>query len=383
MSNDRIYLSRPHMGGSEQLFINDAFKKNWIAPLGDNVNNFEKKMQSYTGAKSTLALSSGTAAIHLALIESGVKQNDVVFCSSLTFCATANPILYLQARPVFIDSELVTWNMCPKSLEKALQKYTAMGQKPKAVIVVNLYGQTAQFDKIIALCNKYDVTLIEDAAESLGSTFKDKMSGTLGDFGIFSFNGNKIITTSGGGMLLSHNKKAIKHALFLATQARDDASHYQHSELGFNYRLSNICAGIGLGQLEVLTDRVNQRRAIFKRYAHALQVKEVKFQIELNHTLSNRWLTAFVLTNNDNKLTPMTIINKLAEHNIEARRIWKPMHMQPLYNDYDFISVAEDNAQAIFERGVCLPSSSDLTIAQQDKVIEIVKSIIETHKKNN
>jgi pyridoxal phosphate-dependent aminotransferase EpsN len=358
-------------------------RKNWIAPLGDNVNNFENKMQSYTGAKSTLALSSGTAAIHLALIESGVKQNDVVLCSSLTFCATANPILYLQARPVFIDSELDTWNMCPNSLEKALQKYTAMGQKPKAVIVVNLYGQTAQFDKIIALCNEYDVTLIEDAAESLGSTFRDKMSGTLGDFGIFSFNGNKIITTSGGGMLLSHNKKAIEHALFLATQARDDASHYQHSELGFNYRLSNICAGIGLGQLEVLTDRVNQRRAIFERYTQALQFTEVKFQIELNHTLSNRWLTAFVLTNNDNMLTPMTIINKLAEHNIEARRIWKPMHMQPLYNDYDFVSVAEDNAQAIFERGVCLPSSSDLTIAQQDKVIEIVKGIIETYKMNN
>lgn len=382
MSNDRIFLSRPHMGGSEQLYINDAFKKNWIAPLGDNVNNFEKKMRNYTGAKSTLALSSGTAAIHLALIESDVKQNDVVFCSSLTFCATANPILYLQARPVFIDSELDTWNMCPIALEKALQQYTAIGQKPKAIIVVNLYGQTAQFDKIIALCNEYNVTLIEDAAESLGSSFRGEMSGTIGDFGIFSFNGNKIITTSGGGMLLSHNTNAIKHALFLATQARDDASHYQHSELGFNYRLSNICAGIGLGQLEVLEERVKQRRAIFDRYEQVLQSNEVKFQIELNNTISNRWLTAFVLTNKNNKLTPMTIIKKLSEHDIEARRVWKPMHMQPLYSDYDYVSADIDNAKTIFERGVCLPSSSDLTIAQQDKVIEIVKDVVETYKNN-
>lgn len=382
MSNDRIFLSRPHMGGSEQLYINDAFKKNWIAPLGDNVNNFEKKMRNYTGAKSTLALSSGTAAIHLALIESDVKQNDIVFCSSLTFCATANPILYLQARPVFIDSELDTWNMCPRALEKALQQYTAIGQKPKAIIVVNLYGQTAQFDKIIALCNEYNVTLIEDAAESLGSSFRGEMSGTIGDFGIFSFNGNKIITTSGGRMLLSHNTNAIKHALFLATQARDDASHYQHSELGFNYRLSNICAGIGLGQLEVLEERVKQRRAIFDRYEQALQSTEVKFQIELNNTVSNRWLTAFVLTNKNNKLTPMTIIKKLSEHDIEARRVWKPMHMQPLYSDYDYVSADIDNAKAIFERGVCLPSSSDLTKAQQDKVIEILKDVVETYKNN-
>lgn len=380
MKDDKIYLSRPHMGGREQEYINDAFAKNWIAPLGDNVNKFEIMLQKYTGAKAALALSSGTAAIHLALIESGVRENDIVFCSTLTFCASANPILYLQAKPVFIDSELATWNMCPKALEKAFQKYSKMGQKPKAVIVVNLYGQTAQYDEIVALCKAYSVPLIEDAAESLGSSYGNKMSGIIGDFGTLSFNGNKIITTSGGGMLLSHNSKALEHALFLATQARDEAPYYEHSELGYNYRLSNICAGIGLGQLEVLEDRIKARRAIFDRYKENLKSKVLTFQTEITNTKSNRWLTAFLLSNNSNTLTPTTIINKLADNNIEARRVWKPMHMQPLYNKYDYISVDNDNAQSIFERGVCLPSSSDLTLQQQDKVISIVQEIMKATK---
>lgn len=255
-----------------------------------------------------------------------------------------------------------------------------MGQKPKAVIVVNLYGQTAQYDEIVALCKAYGVPLIEDAAESLGSSYGNKMSGIIGDFGTLSFNGNKIITTSGGGMLLSHNSKALEHALFLATQARDEAPYYEHSELGYNYRLSNICAGIGLGQLEVLEDRIKARRAIFDRYKENLKSKVLTFQTEITNTKSNRWLTAFLLSNNSNTLTPTTIINKLADNNIEARRVWKPMHMQPLYNKYDYISVDNDNAQSIFERGVCLPSSSDLTLQQQDKVISIVQEIMKATK---
>lgn len=364
------------MGGSEQLYIKDAFDKNWIAPLGDNVNKFEKRLRHFTGAKCALALSSGTAAIHLALIESGVEENDIVFCSTLTFCASANPILYLKAKPVFIDCELDTWNMCPKAFEKAVQKYVARGQKPKAVIVVNLYGQTAQYDEIVEICKEHHITLIEDAAESLGSSYHNKMSGTIGDFGILSFNGNKIITTSGGGMLLSHHSDAMDHALFLATQARDDAPYYQHSELGYNYRLSNICAGIGLGQLEVLEHRINARRNIFERYQEKLQSNLLTFQCEEANTKSNRWLSSFVITQQHKSLTPSAIINKLAMNNIEARRIWKPMHMQPLYSNYDYVYIENDNAKSIFERGVCLPSSSDLTIPQQDKVISIVQEVI-------
>src|SRR5699024_2666584 len=310
------------------------------------------------GSKAALALSSGTAAIHLALIEADVKEDDIVFCSSLTFSASANPILYQKATPVFIDSEEDTWNMCPKALKKAFEKYESLGKKVKAVVAVNLYGQSAKYDEIVEICQKHDAVLVEDAAESLGSEYLGKKSGTFGDFGIFSFNGNKIITTSGGGMLISNNEEKIKHALFLSTQARETALHYQHEEMGYNYRLSNISAGIGIGQMEVLDDRVNRRREIFNIYKENLKdIKGVNFQPEIDNSKSNRWLTALTIDGIDT----YDLIDYLSQHNIEARPVWKPMHLQPFFKDYDYISLNEDVSKGLFERGVCLPSGSNLT----------------------
>lgn len=360
------------MGGTEKKYIESAFEQNWIAPLGENVNEFENSMKSYVNADNALALSSGTAAIHLALIESGVTEGDVVFCSSLTFCATANPILYQKATPVFIDSDLESWNMSPLALEKAFEKYKAKGVKPKAVIVVNLYGQMAKMDEIQELCEKYEVTLIEDAAESLGAEIHGQMSGTFGDYGVFSFNGNKIITTSGGGMLVSH-KHDLNHALFLSTQARDQALHYQHSELGFNYRLSNISAGIGRGQMEVLSQRIESRRAIFQRYYDAFnQLKGFEFQPELPSSRGNRWLTALSVNPDVAHISANEIIDTLLSENIEARPVWKPMHLQPLYEKHDYISEGLDCSKLLFENGICLPSGSDMTEAQQDRIIKII-----------
>ncbi|WP_269669131.1 DegT/DnrJ/EryC1/StrS family aminotransferase [Staphylococcus gallinarum] len=376
MENERVFLSRPHMGGDELDFINQAFEQNWIAPLGENVTGFENDIKAYVGVNEALAVSSGTAAIHLALIESEVGAGDIVFCSSLTFCATSNPILYQGATPVLIDSELDSWNMSPNALEKAFEKYEAKGQLPKAVIVVNLYGQSAQLDKIKALCDRYKVILIEDAAESLGSEYQGAMSGSLGDYGIFSFNGNKIITTSGGGMLVTHSKSNRDHALFLSTQARDKALHYQHSELGYNYRLSNISAGIGRGQMKVLDKRVERRRAIFDKYQRELSgIEGLEFQPELKDSKSNRWLTALTIDETKAGFSANDIIHKLDEANIEARPVWKPMHLQPLYKDYDFIFDHDDNAKFLFDHGVCLPSGSDMTEAQQDKVVTIIKEL--------
>ncbi|PTF05050.1 pyridoxal phosphate-dependent aminotransferase [Staphylococcus devriesei] len=364
------------MGGTELDYIHDAFDKNWIAPLGENVTEFENSVKSYVGVNAALAVGSGTSAIHLALIESGVQQDDIVFCSSLTFSASANPIIYQGAKPVFIDSEMESWNMSPNALRKAFEQYAEKGITPKAVVAVNLYGQSARMDEIKEICEQYGSILIEDAAESLGAEYKGQKSGTFGNFGIFSFNGNKIITTSGGGMLISNDEEHIAHALFLSTQARDKAIHYQHSELGFNYRLSNISAGIGRGQMKVLDQRIARRREIFDRYEQEFgNVEGFDFQPELPDSKSNRWLTALTIDENKTGFTALDLIEKLQENNIEARPVWKPMHLQPFFEKYDYITEGNDNGAYLFDHGVCLPSGSDMTDEQQSRVIEIIKSL--------
>lgn len=379
MKNSKIYLSPPHMSGNEQKYINEAFETNWIAPLGPNVDAFEKELAKYVGSKGAVAVSSGTAAIHLALRLLDVQQGDKVFCSSLTFIASANPILYQGAKPVFIDSEPDTWNMSPLALERAMEEAKKEGKLPKAVIVVNLYGQSAKMDEILAICNHYQVPVVEDAAESLGSTYKGKKSGTFGKFGIYSFNGNKIITTSGGGMLVSDDVEALQKARFLATQARDPAPHYQHSQIGYNYRMSNIVAGIGRAQLEVLDERVEARRAIFDRYVQALRdIEGIHFMPELEGTMSNRWLTTLTIDQQALGVTPMDIINALAEENIEARPVWKPLHLQPVFNGVTYYPHQEgwSVSDELFANGICLPSGSSMTIDEQNRVIDVfIKAI--------
>ncbi|MDO0993972.1 DegT/DnrJ/EryC1/StrS family aminotransferase [Staphylococcus borealis] len=376
MEEERIFLSRPHMGGTELDYIHDAFDKNWIAPLGENVTEFENSIKNYVGVNAAVAVGSGTSAIHLALIESGVQKDDIVFCSSLTFSASANPIIYQGAIPVFIDSEMDSWNMSPDTLRKAFEKYAEKGIKPKAVVAVNLYGQSAKMDEIKAICDEYKTTLVEDAAESLGAIYKGQKSGTFGNYGIFSFNGNKIITTSGGGMLISNDEEHIAHALFVSTQARDKALHYQHSELGYNYRLSNISAGIGRGQMEVLDQRIQRRREIFDKYNEAFgSIEGFDFQPELPDSKSNRWLTALTIDESKTGFSALDLIDALQQNNIEARPVWKPMHLQPFFESYDYITSGNDNGAYLFNHGVCLPSGSDMTDAQQDRVIEIIKSL--------
>lgn len=375
----KIFLSPPHMCGNEQKYINEAFETNWIAPVGPNVDAFEKELAEYVGSKGAAAVSSGTAAIHLALRLLDVCQGDKVFCSSLTFIASANPILYQGAEPVFIDSESDTWNMSPLALERAMEEAKKEGKLPKAVIVVNLYGQSAKMDEILAICNHYQVPVVEDAAESLGSTYKGKKSGTFGKFGIYSFNGNKIITTSGGGMLVSDDLEALQKARFLATQARDPAPHYQHSQVGYNYRMSNIVAGIGRAQLEVLDERLKARRAIFDRYVQALRdIEGIQFMPELEGTMSNRWLTTLTIDQQALGVTPMDIINALAEENIEARPVWKPLHLQPVFNGVTYYPHEEgwSVSDELFANGICLPSGSSMTIEEQDRVIEIFMKTI-------
>lgn len=378
----RIYLSPPHMSGNEQKYIKDAFDTNWIAPLGPNVDAFEKDMASYVGVNDAVAVSSGTAAIHLALSLLNVGEGDKVFCSSLTFIASANPIVYQGAEPVFIDSETETWNMSPKALEKALVDAKKEGLLPKAVIVVNLYGQSAKMDEIISLCNHYGVPVIEDAAESLGSTYKGKASGTFGKFGIYSFNGNKIITTSGGGMLVSDDVEKLQKARFLATQARDPAPHYQHSELGYNYRLSNLLAGVGRAQLEVIEDRVDARREIFNRYSQELSnLPGIKFMPELRETKSNRWLTALTIEEaGPNGIN--SLLESLAEENIEARPIWKPLHLQPLFAGRKYYPHSENEnvSERLFQTGICLPSGSNMTAEDQMRVISCIKTNFKVSK---
>lgn len=372
----RILLSSPHMSGNEQKYITEAFETNWIAPLGPNVNAFEKELADYVGTAGAAATSSGTAAIHLALELLGVGYGDTVFCSSLTFVASANPILYAGAEPVFIDSDEETWNMSPIALARAFEDAQAKRQLPKAVIVVNLYGQSAKMDELLAVCERYEVPLIEDAAESLGSLYKGKRSGSFGYFGIYSFNGNKIITTSGGGMLVSNDLVALDRSRFLATQARDAAKHYQHSTVGYNYRMSNILAGVGRAQLEVLDERVQARRDVFDRYVQALgDIEGVHFMPELEGTYSNRWLTALTLDPEVIKVTPYELIDLLEKENIEARPVWKPLHMQPLFKGCKFYPHAEGDVvgERLFAEGLCLPSGSNMTVEEQERVIGVLR----------
>ncbi|PCD09423.1 aminotransferase DegT [Peribacillus simplex] len=368
---NKILLASPHMSGYEMQYIQEAFDTNWIAPLGPNVDGFEKEIQEYANIGNALALSSGTAAIHMALKALEVGQGDIVFCSSLTFSASANPIIYQNATPVFIDSEPNSWNMSPLALEKALKKYT-----PKAVIVVHLYGQSADMDPILEICKRFNVPCIEDSAESLGATYKGKMSGTLGEFGIYSFNGNKIITTSGGGMLISENEEALSKVKFWATQSRDTARHYQHSELGYNYRMSNVVAGIGRGQLKILEERINKKKEIFHTYKEAFEdIEDIEMMPICNYGESNYWLSCFTLKPTS-KVKPIDVLLALENENIESRPIWKPMHLQPIFEEYDFfnhndgvVSVSED----IFNRGLCLPSDTKMTSLDIERVIENIR----------
>lgn len=372
----RIYLSPPHMSGNEMTYIQDAFDTNWIAPLGPHVDAFEKELASYVGVNDAAAVSSGTAAIHLALRLLDVNAGDTVFCSSLTFVASANPIVYLGASPVFIDSEPETWNMSPQALEHALYDAAQNKKLPKAVIVVNLYGQSAKMDEILAICQKFNIPIIEDAAESLGSTYKGRASGSFGKFGIYSFNGNKIISTSGGGMLVSNEGEELNKARFLATQARDYAAHYQHSQLGYNYRMSNVLAGIGRAQLEVLEERVSARRAIFNKYVQELaHVPGIEFMPELPDTRSNRWLTVLTLDENEAGISVEALLSSLAEQNIEARPVWKPLHMQPLFEGVPFYPHSDNEhiSEQLFKMGLCLPSGSSMSEDEQMRVIECIK----------
>ncbi|SFB04648.1 MULTISPECIES: DegT/DnrJ/EryC1/StrS aminotransferase family protein [unclassified Bacillus (in: firmicutes)] len=367
--DNRIFLSSPHMSdeGYEMMYVKEAFDTNWIAPLGGNVDGFEKELAAKVGSKSAAALSSGTAAIHLALKAAGVGEGDIVFCPTLTFSATANPIIYQNATPVFIDSDYETWNMCPKALEEAFYKYPNV----KAVIVVHLYGLSADMDRIVELCKKHNVALIEDAAESLGTYYKGKHTGTFGDFGIFSFNGNKIITTSGGGMLVSNNEERIAKVRFWATQSRDQARHYQHSELGFNYRMSNVVAGIGRGQLKVLDQRVDKKRYIFEYYKRELGGLEgIQFMPSNEWDKPNYWLCSMTLTG---KIRPIDIMEALEKENIESRPVWKPMHMQPFFEEYDFIGT--DVSEKLFENGVCLPSDTKMTDKDLERVVKNIKGL--------
>lgn len=353
--------------GFERKYVEEAFDTNWIAPLGENVNKFEEELAEKVGIKSAAALSSGTAAIHLALIAAGVGEGDKVFCSTLTFSASANPIIYQNAAPVFIDSNYETWNMCPDALEEAFKKYPEV----KAVIVVHLYGLSADMDRIVELCNKYNAVLIEDAAESLGTYYKGKHSGTFGDYGIFSFNGNKIITTSGGGMLISNHEEKVAKIRFWATQSRDQARHFQHSELGFNYRMSNVVAGIGRGQLKVLNQRVGKKKYIYEFYKRELEGLEgVTFMPVNDWDEPNYWLSAMTLTG---EVRPIDIFEALEVENIESRPVWKPMHMQPYFEKYDF--VGNDVSEKLFVNGVCLPSDTKMTNSDLAKIVEIIKRL--------
>lgn len=371
------------MSGKEHKYINTAFETNWIAPLGPNVDEFEKEIAHYVGVNEAVALSSGTAAIHLALLLLDVGKGDKVFCSSLTFIASANPIIYQGAEPVFIDSEPDTWNMSPQALERAFEEAFRDGALPKAVIVVNLYGQSAKMEEISTICNQYGVPIIEDAAESLGALYKGEASGTFGKFGIFSFNGNKIITTSGGGMLVSNDREALQRARFLATQARDTAVHYQHSQIGFNYRLSNILAGIGRAQLEVLDERIAARRAIFQRYYHELSdYPGFTFMPELFDTFSNRWLTALTINENEAGISVTDILNTLSEENIEARPVWKPLHLQPVFKGGKYYphNDKESVSETLFNNGLCLPSGSNMTEEDINTVIHHIKQTVNKRK---
>lgn len=370
----RIFLSSPHMSdeGYELEYVHDAFQKNWIAPLGENVNEFEKAMGSYLECGYPVALSAGTGALHLAMILAGVKAGDRVFCQSLTFAASANPVTYVGAEPVFIDSDYETWNMDPDALERAFERYG----RPAAVVVVHLYGNPAKLDRIVALCEKYQVPLIEDAAEALGSEYRGVKCGTFGDFGILSFNGNKIITTSGGGMMVCRTEADAKQALKLATQARENFPWYQHEQIGFNYRMSNVVAGIGRGQMKVLPLRVEQKRAIYERYARNLADLPLTFQPEMEGTKSNRWLTS-ILLDTDCGVTAGQLLDALSAENIEGRHLWKPMHAQPVFAGNAYVTAGDRSvSDDLFQRGVCLPSDTKMTMEDVDLVCDLIRKVL-------
>ena len=389
MTNRKIWLSSPHMGGTEQKYITEAFTHNWVAPLGPNVNGFEQDLQTFTGSPHAAALSSGTAALHLALILLDVKPGDFVICQSFTFSASANPIAYQGAIPVFVDSEPDTWNMSPAQLGTAIKACLTgdvmyKGQKmpaakPKAIVPVHLYGMPAKMEEIMKLANTYDIPVVEDAAEALGSSINGRECGTFGKFGVLSFNGNKIITTSGGGALLSQDGEAIAKSRFLATQARDQAPHYQHSHIGYNYRMSNIVAGIGRGQMEVLKERVAARRSNFERYAACFdKLKSKGYNIELQPEpegySANRWLTAITIRPDKNKgITRETLRLAFEAENIETRPLWKPMHLQPVFEGCPYFG--DGTSEKLFEDGLCLPSGSSLTDADFERIFAVVSGV--------
>ena len=369
----KIWLSSPHMGGGEMKYVQEAFDQNWVAPLGKNVDEFENAIQEFIEEdKFVAALSSGTAALHLALIQLGVGYGDEVICQSFTFSASANPIKYLGANPVFVDSDPVNWNMSPFFLEEAIKDRISKNKKPKAVIVVHLYGMPALMDEITAICSKYEIPLIEDSAEALGSTYKNKKCGTFGDFAILSFNGNKIITTSGGGALVGPTKETKEKTIFLSTQARDNAPHYQHSEIGYNYRLSNICAGIGRGQMEVLPDRIQQRRAVNDFYKDVFSnIDAVKLFSEASSDFfSNHWLSSITIDKKVTTRTNQELMAAFAEENIETRPLWKPMHLQPVFNDCQYYG--ETVSEELFTAGLCLPSGSNITNDDKNRIYEVI-----------
>ncbi len=375
MRKQKIWLSSPHIGENEFKYVADAFSLNWIAPVGPHIDKFEEELSKISNDKYVAALSSGTSAIHLALILLDVSTDDEVICSSFTFSASANPIIYQKANPIFVDSELDTWNICPIKLEECIIDRISKGKKPKAIIVVHLYGMPAKMNEIIEIANKYEIPIIEDAAEALGSKYYGYPLGCLSDFGVFSFNGNKIITTSGGGALLSSDINKIKKAKFLATQARDEYPHYEHSQIGYNYRLSNVSAAIGLGQLEVLKERVVRRRNIFEYYKKKLSnISEISFLEEKNGSYSNRWLTTIIVCK-ESSISTDDIRLSLENENIESRPLWKPMHLQPVFKDCAYYGAS--NAEYLFNNGLCLPSGSNLSNDDLDRIINKIVKIFE------
>lgn len=378
MSNKKIWLSSPHIGGSELRYIQQAFDANWIAPVGDNLVFFEQELERYLGSGTVTLLNSGTAAIHLGLILLGVKPGDEVLCQSLTFSASANPILYLGANPVFVDSELHTWNLCPIVLEEAIIDRIEKGKKPKAIIAVDLYGMPCQIEAIRLLADKYSIPILEDSAEALGSSYKGRKCGTLGDIGVVSFNGSKIITTSGGGAIITKNQQLNAKALFLATQAKDNTPHYQHSEIGYNYRMSNVCAGIGRGQMEVLDSHLELRRKIHLFYSQLFESIEgvTVFKEPDEDYFSNHWLTVILI---DPKLTKGITTEKLRlallAENIESRPVMKPMHLQPIFKNYPYYGT--NVAESLFENGLCLPSGSNLSEEDCSRIKTVILNLFE------
>jgi dTDP-4-amino-4,6-dideoxygalactose transaminase len=373
MNQEKIWLSSPHMGGEEIKFVQEAFDTNWISPAGPQIDAFEHELSVYNNIPHCAVLSSGTAAIHLALIILGVDQGDEVVCSTFTFSGSCNPIVYQRATPVFIDSENLTWNMDPQLLEEAiLDRIKKRGRAPKAIILVHLYGMPAQLDEINDVALRYGIPIIEDAAEALGSTYKGKRLGTFGQLGIYSFNGNKIITTSGGGALVSENEQWIKKAKFYATQARDEAAHYQHSEIGYNYRLSNVCAAIGRGQLRVLDERVQKRREIHQWYRSNLNQNVFTFLAEPSGSFANRWLTT-VIMKELHGINTETLRVALSRENIESRPLWKPMHLQPFFKEAP--AYTNGCSESLFKTGLCLPSGSNLNESQKDRILSEIRKV--------